>query len=170
MAETTRSTDRKNGSVGNEIGQVRTLVREAGRDAQDALNRSTKASVNTFDTYANVAQQMTEENLGLWSNSLRQSLQLWTDMVGGAVGAIDQTLRSWVSQPTTWEGWQGMLDTSARAWSQFAEQAQATTEEGVERLKQAVDTAADQVKENGAELTKLTQDSARSRRAAAANS
>lgn len=155
-----------NGRSGPE-DQARSLLRESGRDAQDAMNASVHASVGTFDTQANMARHLSEQTVAMWTGGARQMVRLWADMFDGSMEAFGVSVRSWNAEPPALAGWQHLLDAGTRALGQFAEQAQASSEEGVERLKEAVDGVADQVKDNGSKFAASAQATTRNRQAAA---
>ena len=156
MATTQRT--RRNGNTNRTdemIDWSRGIGLEATRDAQEALSRSMRATVDTVSSFAEVGQRVARELVSLSMQGTKEALRLFADVQGTALDALQAGVGSWaVGQPVL-ETWQRLLDGNARAYSRFAETVQGTAEEGTERIKVAVDEMADQVKENSAQLAEV---------------
>jgi hypothetical protein len=153
---TTRT--RRNGG-GQETGEwSRSLGLEATRDAQEALGRSMRASVHSMSTFTEVGQRVTRELLSLSIASAKEGFRFWADMQGSALDALQTGFGTWTTGQPAVESWQRLVDGGAQAFGRFAETMQGTTEEGTERIKEAVDAMADQVKESSAQLGELGDD------------
>jgi hypothetical protein len=156
MPTSTRT--RRNGG-GQETGEwSRSLGLEATRDAQEALGRSMRASVHSMSTFTDVGQRVTRELLALSIASAKEGFRFWADVQGSTLDALQTGFGSWNTGQPALQSWQRLMDGGAQAFGRFAETMQGTTEEGTERIKEAVDAMADQVKESSAELGDLGDD------------
>jgi hypothetical protein len=131
---------------------------EATRDAQEALGRSMRASVDSMSSFTEVGQRVSREMFSLTVASTKEAFRFWADVSGSALDALQTGFGSWTSGQPVLQSWQRLLDGSARAYGRFAETMQGTTEEGTERIKEAVDELADHVKESSAHLGELADD------------
>lgn len=155
MATTQRTRRNGNDRTDEMIDWSRGLGTEATRDAQEALSRSMRATVDTVSSFAEVGQRVGRELMQLSMQSTKEALRLLADIQGSTIEALQVNIGSWaVGQPAV-QTWQRLLDGSARAYSRFAETVQGTAEEGTERIKDAVDHMAGQVKENAAQLAEM---------------
>jgi hypothetical protein len=154
MATTTQRTRRNGGSEGMTEWSS-TLARETTRDAQEALGRSLQATLDTMTTFAEVGQRVWRELLQLSFAGTREALRLGAEVQGSSIDAIQQSLSGWSTPQPVMEGWERLLNGSARAFAQFAESVQDKAERGTERLKEAVDVMAEQVKETSTQLSQL---------------
>ena len=163
MATTTSTTQarRRNGENTEEMTE---LGMETTRQAGETLIRSLRAGVDTTLTFADVGQQVSRELVGLTVTSTKQMLQLWAEMQGSMLDALQAGLTD--GSPAL-RGWQRLVDGGAQAVNRFAETMQGTAEEGTERIKQAVDVMADQIKEGTTQLGQAVEDGANRTRAAA---
>jgi hypothetical protein len=158
MATSTSTRTRRNGG-GQEAGEwSRTLGLEATRDAQEALGRSMRASVHSMSSFTEVAQRVSRELLSLSVASAKEGFRFLADMQGSALDALQTGFGTWTTGQPVLQSWQRLVDGGAHAFGRFAETMQGTTEEGTERIKEAVEAMADQVKESSAELGELGDD------------
>jgi hypothetical protein len=158
MATSTTTRTRRDGGGQESTGWPRNLGLEATRDAQEALGRSMRASVESMSTFSEVGQRVNRELFALTVASTKEALRFWADMQGSALDALQTGFGAWSTGQPILQSWQRLLDGSARAFGRFAETMQGTTEEGTERIKEAVDAMADQVKESSAQLGGLADD------------
>lgn len=154
MATTAQRT-RRNGGSEEMTGWSSMMARETTRDAQEALGRSLQATLDTVTTFAEVGQRVWRELLQLSFAGTREALRLGAEVQGSSIDAIQQSLSGWSTPQPAMEGWESLLNGSARAFAQFAESVQDKAERGTERLKQAVDVMAEQVKETSTQLSQL---------------
>jgi hypothetical protein len=84
--------------------------------------------------------------------------------------ALQSGATPWAENSAAFRGWQRIVDGSAHAVNRFAETMQGTAEEGTERIKQAVDVMADQIKEGTAQLGQTVEEETNRTRAAASRS
>ena len=155
MATNTTTRTRRDGGGQDATGWSRSLGLEATRDAQEALGRSMRASVESMSTFSEVGQRVNRELFSLTVASTKEALRFWADVQGSALDALQTGFGTWTTGQPILQSWQRLLDGSARAYGRFAETMQGTTEEGTERIKEAVDAMADQVKESSAQLGAL---------------
>jgi hypothetical protein len=158
MPTSTSTRPRRNGGTQDAADWSRNLGLEATRDAQEALGRSMRASVDSMSTFSEVGQRVNREIFSLTVASTKEALRFWADVSGSALDALQAGFGAWTTGQPILQGWQRLLDGSARAFGRFAETMQGTTEEGTERIKEAVDAMADQVKESSAHLGELSDD------------
>ena len=154
---TTQRTRRTNGNdtMNETIDWSRSLGLETTRDAQEALSRSVRATVDTVASFAEVSQRVGREMLQLSMQGAKEALRLCAEVQGSTIDALQAGAGSWaVGQPVL-QTWQRLLDGSAQAYSRFAENVQGTAEQGTERIKEAVEDMADQVKGNAAQIGEI---------------
>ncbi|MGH8974495.1 MAG: hypothetical protein ACRD0C_15000 [Acidimicrobiia bacterium] len=154
MATTAQRTRRNGGSEGRTEWSS-ALARETTRDAQEALGRSLQATLDTMTTFAEIGQRVWRELVQLSFTGTREALRLAAEVQGSSLDAIGQSLSGWSTPQPAMEGWERLLNGSARAFAQFAETVQDRAEQGTERLKEAVDVMAEQVKETSTQLSQL---------------
>jgi hypothetical protein len=164
---TTTQARRRNG--GTPEGQAE-LGLEATRNAQETLLRSLRTGVDTALTFGDVGTRVGRELVDLTVTGAKQMLQLWAEMQGSMLDALQSSIVPWSDNSPAVRGWQRLVDGSASAVSRFAETMQGTAEEGTERIKQAVDVMADQIKEGTAQLGQTVEEETNRTRAAASRS
>ena len=164
---TTTQTRRRNGGTAEEATE---FGMEATRNAQEMLLRSLRTGVDTTLTFADVGQQVSRELVGLSVTGAKQLLQMWAEMQGSMLEALQAGLVPWTEKSPAFRGWQRLVDGSAHAVNRFAETMQGTAEQGTERIKQAVDVMADQIKEGTVNLGQTVEEETNRTRAAASRS
>jgi hypothetical protein len=164
---TTTQTRRRNGGTADETTD---FGMEATRNAQEMLIRSLRTGVDTALTFADVGRQVTGELVGLSVTGTKQMLQMWAEMQGSLLEALQSGLVPWSEGSPAFRGWQRFVDGSAHAVNRFAETMQGTAEEGTERIKRAVDVMADQIKEGTGQLGQTAEEETNRTRAAASRS
>jgi hypothetical protein len=164
---TTTQTRRRNGGTADETPD---FGMEATRNAQEMLIRSLRTGVDTALTFADVGRQVTGELVGLSVTGTKQMLQMWAEMQGSLLEALQSGLVPWSEGSPAFRGWQRFVDGSARAVNRFAETMQGTAEEGTERIKRAGDVMADQIKEGTGQLGQTAEEETNRTRAAASRS
>ena len=143
---------------------------DATRNAQELLLRSLRTGVDTALTFADVGQQVSRELMGLSVAGAKQLLQMWAEVQGSMLDAIQGNAVPWSQGSPAFRSWQRLVDGSAHAVSRFAETMQGTAEQGTERIKRAVDVMADQIKEGTVQLGQATEEETNRTRAAASRS
>jgi hypothetical protein len=167
MATTTSTpTRRRNGGAPDDGAQFGV---EATRNAQETLMRSVRTGVDTALTFTDVSQRVGRELMSLTVTGAKQMLQMMAEMQGSTLDALQAGLVGSEGNPA-FRSWQRLVDGSAQAVSRFAETMQGTAEEGTERIKQAVDVMADQIKEGTVQLGQTVEDETNRTRAAASRS
>ncbi|HYH50774.1 MAG TPA: hypothetical protein VEG38_14610 [Acidimicrobiia bacterium] len=146
------------------------LGMESTRNAGETMIRSLRAGVDTTLTFVDVGQQVSRELVNLSMTGAKQMLQLWAEMQGSMLDALQNGLTPWSEGSPAFRGWQRLVDGGAQAVNRFAETMQGTAEEGTERIKRAVDVMADQIKEGTKELGQGIEDETNRTRAAASRS
>lgn len=164
---TTTQTRRRNGGTADETTDFGI---EATRNAQEMLVRSLRTGVDTALTFADVGRQVTGELVGLSVAGTKQMLQMWAEMQGSLLEALQAGLVPWSEGSPAYRGWQRLVDGSAHAVNRFAETMQGTAGEGTERIKRAVDVMADQIKEGTSQLGQTAEEETNRTRAAASRS
>src|SRR5918992_455573 len=164
---TTTQTRRRNGGTAEEAKE---FGMEATRNAQEMLFRSLRTGVDTALTFADVGQQVSRELVGLSVTGAKQMLQMWAEMQGSMLEALQAGLVPWTEKSPGFRGWERLVDGSAHAVNRFAETMQGTAEEGTERIKRAVDVMADQIKEGTGQLGQTVEEETNRTRAAASRS
>ena len=168
MATTTTQTRRRtNGGSPEDSAE---LGLEATRNAQETILRSLRTGVDTALTFSDVGQRVGRELVELTVTGTKQMLQLWAEMQGSVLDALQSSVIPWSDNSPASRGWKRLVDGSAAAVNRFAETMQGTAEEGTERIKQAVDVMADQIKEGTAQLGQTVEEETNRTRAAAARS
>ena len=143
---------------------------EATRSAGETLIRSLRAGVDTTLTFADVSQRVTREIVNLSVTGTKQMLQLWAEVQGAMLDALQNGATPWAEGSPASRGWQRLVDGGAQAVGRFAETMQGTAEEGTERIKRAVDVMADQIKEGTSQLGQGIEEETNRTRAAASRS
>jgi hypothetical protein len=164
---TTTQTRRRNGGTADETME---FGMEATRNAQETVLRSLRTSVDTALSFADVGQRISREFMTLTVTGAKQMLQMWAEVQGTMLDALQSGLAPWSDENPAFQGWRRVLDGSAHAVNRFAETMQGTAEEGTERLKRAVDVMADQIKEGTAQLGQTVEEETNRTRAAASRS
>jgi gas vesicle protein len=164
---TTTQTRRRNGGSADDAME---FGMEATRNAQETLMRSMRTGVDTALTFADVGQRVTRELMTLTVTGAKQMLQMWAEMQGSMLDALQSGMAPWAEGSPAFRGWQRIVDGSAHAVNRFAETMQGTAEEGTERIKQAVGVMADQIKEGTAQLGQTVENETNRTRAAASRS
>jgi len=158
---------RRNGGAAQESAE---FGLEATRNAQETLLRSLRTGVDTALTFTDVGQRVGRELVELNVTGAKQMLQLWAEMQGSMLDAIQGTLVPWSDNSPAFRGWQRLVDGSAAAVNRFAETMQGTAEEGTERIKQALDVMADQIKEGTVAIGQAVEEETNRTRSAASRS
>ena len=166
-SSTTTQNRRRNGGNAEEATE---FGMEATRNAQETLMRSLRTGVDTALTFADVGQRVSRELMTLSVTGAKQMLQMWAEVQGSMLDALQSGAAPWSENSPTLRGWQRLVDGSAHAVNRFAETMQGTAEEGTERIKQAVDVMADQIKEGTAQLGQTVEEETNRTRAAASRS
>ncbi|MEW6475606.1 MAG: hypothetical protein AB1679_25400 [Actinomycetota bacterium] len=143
---------------------------ETTRNAGETLLRSLRAGVDTTLTFADVGQQVSRELMGLTVTGTKQMLQMWAEIQGTMLEALQSSLTPWADGNPAFRGWQRLVDGGAQAVNRFAETMQGTAEEGTERIKRAVDVMADQIKEGTSQLGQAVEEESNRTKAAASRS
>ena len=143
---------------------------ESTRNAGETLIRSLRAGVDTTLTFADVSQRVSRELVNLSVTGTKQMLQLWAEMQGAILDALQNGATPWAEGSPTFRGWRRLVDGGAQAVNRFAETMQGTAEEGTERIKRAVDVMADQIKEGTNQLGQGIEEETNRTRAAASRS
>jgi hypothetical protein len=160
---TTTQTRRRNGGTADDPTE---FGMEATRSAQEMVLRSLRTGVDTALTFADVGQRVTRELTTLTVTGAKQMLQLWAEVQGTMLDALQSSLVPWSEGNPAFRGWQRVVDGSAHAMNRFAETMQGTAEEGTERIKRAVDVMADQIKEGTTQLGQAIEEETNRTRAA----
>ena len=166
-ANTTTQARRRNGGTADETSE---FGMEATRNAQEMLIRSLRTSVDTARTFADVGQQVSRELVGLSVTGTKQLLQMWAEVQGSMLDALQGAAVPWSEGSPAFRGWQRLVDGSAHAVNRFTETMQGTAEEGTERIKRAVDVMADQIKEGTVQPGQAAEEETNRTRAAASRS
>lgn len=164
-SSSTTQARRRNGTTDD----MTELGMESTRNAGETLIRSLRTGVDTTLTFADVSQQVSRELVNLTVTGTKQMLQLWAEMQGSMLDALQNGLTPFSEGNPAFRGWQRLVDGGAQAVNRFAETMQGTAEEGTERIKRAVDVMADQIKEGTAQLGQGIEEDANRTRAAAAS-
>jgi len=163
----TTQTRRRNGGTAEETAE---FGMEATRNAQETLLRSLRAGADTALTFADVGQRVSRELLSLTVTGAKHMLQMMAEVQGSTLDALQAGMMPWADGHPAFRGWQRLIDGSAHAVNRFAETMQGTAEEGTERIKQAVDVMADQIKEGTVQLGQAVEEETNRTRAAASRS
>jgi hypothetical protein len=164
---TTTPARRRNGGTADETSE---FGMEATRNAQETLLRSLRTGVDTALTFADVGQRVSRELVTLTVTGAKQMLQMWAEVQGTMLDALQSGLAPWADGNPAVRGWQRFVDGSAQAVNRFAETMQGTAEEGTERIKRAVDVMADQLKEGTTQPGQTVEEESNRTRAAASRS
>jgi hypothetical protein len=167
---TSTSTQARRRNGGSHDEETAEFGIEATRDAQETLLRSMRTGVDTALTFSDVGQRVGRELIELTVTGAKQMLQLWAEMQGSMLDALQSSLVPWSDGSPAFRGWRRLVDGSAAAVNRFAGTMQGTTEEGTERIKHAVDAMAEQIKEGTAQLGQTVEDETNRTRAAASRS
>ena len=146
---------RRDGDMDDPIAWGRSLGLEATHDAQEAVARSMRATVDSLSTLAEVSQRVGRETLSLSVAGAKEALRFYAELQGSTLDALQSGVGTWTTGQPMIQTWQRLLDGSAKAFGRFAESMQGTAEEGTERIKEAVEAMVDRVKETGTQLGEL---------------
>jgi hypothetical protein len=163
-ASTTTQARRRSGGNGDETME---FGMEANRNAQEMMLRSLRTGVDTTLAFADVGQRVSRELMTLTLTGAKQMLQMWAEVQGTMLDALQSGGAPWSEGNPTVRGWRHFVDGTAQAVNRFAETMQGTAEEGTERIKRAVDVMADHVKEGTIELGQAVEEETNRTRAAA---
>lgn len=138
--------------------RARDLGHDVNQDVHDILARSMRATAVNLSTFTEVGQKVSREMVDLYLAAAKQGLRLYADFQGTMLDAVEASMGpSAVSAPVV-AGFERLFNGGTRAYGRFTESMQGTTEEGVDRIKEAVDIMADQVKESMADLATPIED------------
>ncbi|HZQ78005.1 MAG TPA: hypothetical protein VFE55_11785 [Acidimicrobiia bacterium] len=143
---------------------------EATRNAQETLLRSLRTGIDTALSFTDVSNRVGRELIELTVTGAKQMLQMWAEVQGSMLDALQNSVVPWSGDSPAVRGWQRLVDGSAQAVNRFAGTMQGTAEEGTERIKRAVDLMADQIKEGTAQLGQTVEEETNRTRAAASRS
>lgn len=154
MASTTQ-TARRNAARTTAQGaaeQARALTREAGQDAQEALGRSIKISVDTMTNLSEIGQQVSRHLMDLTLASTQEAFRLWPALFSSVLDGVRSNADHFPMNADAVNVWQRVLDGGTDAFSQYTKTVQHASEEGTERINQAMSSLADRVHENSREV------------------
>jgi hypothetical protein len=138
--------------------RARDLGHDVNQDVHDILARSMRAAAVNLSTFTEVGQKVSREMVDLYMATAKQGLRLYADFQGTMLDAVEASMGpSAVTAPVV-AGFERLYNGGTRAYGRFTESMQGTTEEGVDRIKEAVDVMADQVKESMADLATPSED------------
>lgn len=137
------------------IEQSRALAREAGQDAQDAVSRSIKVTIDTMTNLSEVGQQVSRHVLDLSLASTQEAMRLWPEISSSVLDGFRNSLGSWPVNSDAVDVWQRVLDGGTEAFSRYTKTVQDTADEGTERINQAVSSLADRVHDATREVGEL---------------
>ena len=163
-ASTSTQARRRNGGTADESTE---FGMEATRNAQETVLRSVRTGVDTALSFADVGQRVSRELLTLSVTGTKQMLQMWAEVQGAMLDAVQGGMVPWSEDNAAFRSWQRVVDGSAQAMSRFAETMQGTAEQGTERIKRAVNVMADQIKEGTVQLGQGIEEETNRTRAAA---
>ena len=155
---------RRNGGTAEESTE---LGMEATRNAQETMLLSVRTGVDTALTFADVGQRVSRELVTLTVTGTKQMLQLYAEVQGTMLDALQAAVVPRNDDNAAVRSWQRLVDGSAKAMNRFAETMQGTAEAGTERIKRAVDSMADQIKEGTVQLGQGIEEETNRTRAAA---
>jgi hypothetical protein len=159
-ASTTTTRRRRNGNGGN-VNQAAQWTRSVGlestHDAQEALGRTMRATVETMTTLGEVGQRVNRELAEFMLSGSKESLKLWADMQGTWLEAMQTAMGGFSTSGPAIEAWQKVIEGNSRAFGRYAEVLQDTAEKGTDRIKEAVEVMADQVKDAGGQLASVAE-------------
>jgi predicted negative regulator of RcsB-dependent stress response len=87
----------------------------------------------------------------------KELLRLWADMQGSWLDAMQAALGGVSTSGPAVEAWQKILEGNTKAFARYAEVVQGTAEKGTDRIKEAVEELADQVKESTGQLAAIAE-------------
>jgi hypothetical protein len=146
-----RSDDRADDAVGS----ARALGLAATNDAQEALGRSSRATLDALSTFTEVSQQVNRELAGFMMSGGKETLKLWADMQGTWLEAMHSALGGFSANGPAVEAWAKILDGNTKAFGRYTEVVRETVEEGTDRIKEAVESMAEQVKDSTGQLAPI---------------
>lgn len=145
----------RNGGSGEQDAEVGI---EAARNAQETIIRSLGTGGDTVLTFIDVGQDVTRELVSLTVAGTKQALRMSADVLGSVLDGFHSVAAPVAEGRVAFRGWQRVLDGSAQAVGRFAEEMQGNAEAGTDRIKQAVEVLANQVKETAAEVAEVTEE------------
>lgn len=156
MATPARTQARSAGStVSKATQQSRQVGLAVAEDAEVAIGHSVRATVDTMTTMAEVNQRVNREMVAFATSGTKEMFKLWAELQGATMDAFQATFGSWTTPEPVLAGWQRLVDGNTQAFGRFAQVVQQTAEQSTDRVKEAVETLADQVKENGSHVTAI---------------
>ena len=158
MATTTSTRSRR--SNGDHYQEAAELGTDATRNAQETVIRALGTGTDTALTVVDVGQKVAREVVSASVAGVQQTLRMSADVLASALGAVHYSLGPWAEGRVAVQGWRRLVDGSAQAIGRFAEEMQGTAQEGTERIKQAVNVLADQVKDSATELGQAAEEQA----------
>src|SRR5262245_48620412 len=115
---TTTQNRRRNGGTDDEAME---FGMEATRNAQETLMRSLRTGVDTALPFADVGQRVSRELMTLSVTGAKQMLQMWAEVQGSMLDALQSGVAPWSDSSPAFRGWQRIVDGSASAVNRFAE-------------------------------------------------
>lgn len=154
-ASTTTTRRRTQGDTTATTKEIRGLGLEAAHDAQEAFGRSSRATLDTLSTFSEVGQRVNREFADFMTDGGKEALKLWAEMQGTWLDSMRTALGGLTNNAPMIDAWEKLLDGNTRAFGRYAEVVQQTAEKGTDRIKEAVDAMADQVKESSGQLASI---------------
>ena len=123
------------------------------RSARDAVSETTAATVDSLVAYTEAAQNMLGELTSLTLATAKDVYALQRDASKSALGALADAYGQDLTDQPAFQVWDKLVKVGADVLDRFAEQVRSTVEQGNDKIKDAVDTVAVQVKDQNAKLS-----------------
>jgi hypothetical protein len=143
--------------------RARDLGHDVNQDVHDILARSMRATAVNLSTFTEVGQKVSREMVDLYVAAAKQGLRLYADLQGTMLDAVEASMGPAACSAPMVAGFERLYSGGTHAYGRFTESMQGTTEEGVDRIKEAVDVMADQVRESMGDLATPSEDGQQNR-------
>jgi hypothetical protein len=125
------------------------------RNARDAVSETTAATIDSLVAYTEAAQNMVKELTSLTLSNAKDVYALQRDASKSAFDALADVYGKDLPGQPAFQVWEKLTKVGADVLDRFAEQVRSSVEQGSDKLKDAVDTVAVQVKDQSAKLSSL---------------
>lgn len=123
------------------------------RSARDAVSETTAATIDSLVSYTEAAQNIVKELTSLTLANVKDAYALQRDASKSALDALADAYGKDLTHQPAFQVWDKLAKVGADVLDRFAEQVRNSVEQGNDKLKDAVDTVAVQVKDQNAKLS-----------------
>ena len=123
------------------------------RSARDVVSETTATTIDSLVAYTEAAQGILKDLTSLTLANAKDVYALQRDASKSALDALADAYGKDLTDQPAFQVWDKLVKVGADVLDRFAEQVRSTVEQGNDKIKDAVDTVAVQVKDQNAKLS-----------------